>query len=66
MDPSSLFTTIPRPLISNSHAQALELNSSGTAVWNYLKTSLLCAGRSDLLPALENRDLGALRSALSV
>jgi len=54
------------PESAKYYIQALELNSSGTAVWNYLKTSLLCAGRSDLLPALENRDLGALRSALSV
>jgi len=49
------------------YIQALELNPhKDSSVWNYLKTSLLCSGRTDLLSALEARDLVALRSALAV
>lgn len=33
-------------------------------VWGYLRTSLSCAGRMDLLPAIEDQDLGKLQSEL--
>lgn len=35
-------------------------------VWGYLRTSLSCAGRLDLLPAVEAQDLGALQKELSL
>ena len=33
-------------------------------VWGYLRTSLSCAGRMDLLPAVEDQDLAKLQSEL--
>ena len=35
-----------------------------TNVWAYLRTSLTCAGRMDLLPAVEDQDLAKLQSEL--
>ena len=34
------------------------------AVWGYLRTSLTCAGRQDLLPSVDSEDLLALQKAL--
>ena len=34
------------------------------AVWGYLRTSLTCAGRQDLLPAVDAEDLLTLQQAL--
>eukprot|EP00192_Tetraselmis_astigmatica_P006655 CAMPEP_0117683932 /NCGR_PEP_ID=MMETSP0804-20121206/20753_1 /TAXON_ID=1074897 /ORGANISM="Tetraselmis astigmatica, Strain CCMP880" /LENGTH=738 /DNA_ID=CAMNT_0005494737 /DNA_START=148 /DNA_END=2364 /DNA_ORIENTATION=+ len=48
------------------YVQALELNPAAANVWSYLKTSLLCAGRSELMPAVENRDLGRLKASLGI
>ena len=48
------------------YVQALELNPSASSVWSYLKTSLLCAGRSELIPAVEALDVGQLRMALGM
>lgn len=46
------------------YVRALALNAKATAVWSYLHTSLTCAGRQDLLPAVDARDLLALQKAL--
>ena len=46
------------------YVRALALNPQAAAVWGYLRNSLSCAGRLDLLPALESEDLGALQQAL--
>jgi hypothetical protein len=44
--------------------RALALNAGAGAVWGYLRTSLTCAERQDLLAAAEARDLAALQAAL--
>ncbi|KAL4859835.1 Peroxisome biogenesis protein 5 [Chlorella vulgaris] len=46
------------------YVRALALNPKATAVWSYLRTSLTCAGRDDLQPAVEAQDLAALQQAL--
>ncbi len=46
------------------YVRALGLNPDASHVWSYLRTSLACAGRSELLGAVESRDLNALRAAL--
>jgi hypothetical protein len=33
-------------------------------VWSYLRTSLACAGRSDLMPAVDGQELQGLLQAL--
>jgi peroxin-5 len=34
------------------------------SVWGYLRTSLACAGRMDLIPLLDAQDLKALQQQL--
>ncbi len=46
------------------YVRALGLNASASNVWGYLRTSLACAGRMDLMDACENSDVGALTAAL--
>ncbi|KAI7842283.1 hypothetical protein COHA_003924 [Chlorella ohadii] len=46
------------------YVRALALNPRAVAVWSYLRTSLTCAGRQDLLPAADAEDLLALQKAL--
>lgn len=46
------------------YVRALALNPRASAVWSYLRTSLTCAGRQDLLPAADAEDLLALQKAL--
>lgn len=46
------------------YVRALALNPGAPHVWGYLRTSLACAGRTELLPAVESEDLGALQQAL--
>lgn len=46
------------------YVRALALNSKAGAVWGYLRTSLTCAERADLLPAVDAHDLPALQQAL--
>ena len=43
---------------------SLECACRASNVWGYLRTSLSCAGRMDLLPAIEDQDLGKLQSEL--
>lgn len=52
------------PTTSAAALQALELNPSAVDVWSYLKTAVLCAGRTDLMPSLSNSDLRAIRAGL--
>jgi len=47
------------------YVKALELNPEAGSVWSYLRTSLLCAGRSDLIEAVRRSDLAALRDGLA-
>lgn len=49
---------------SRYYIRALALNSNAGAVWGYLRTSLLCAGRDDLLELVEKEDLSALQQIL--
>ena len=49
---------------SRYYIRALALNNNAGAVWGYLRTSLLCAGRDDLLELVEKEDLSALQQVL--
>ena len=46
------------------YVRALSLNPRASAVWSYLRTSLTCSSRADLLPAADAEDLLALQQAL--
>ncbi|PSC73938.1 Peroxisome biogenesis 5 [Micractinium conductrix] len=46
------------------YVRALALNPRASAVWGYLRTSLTCAGREELLGAADSEDLAALQAAL--
>ena len=46
------------------YTRALALNPSASSVWGYLRTSLACAGRMDLMAAVDNEDLPSLQEAL--
>jgi peroxin-5 len=46
------------------YVRALSLNAHSSSVWGYLRTSLICGGRVDLLPAVDENDIEALRRAL--
>jgi len=46
------------------YVRALQLNPSASHVWGYLRTSLVCAGRMELLGMLDEQDVGALGSVL--
>ena len=46
------------------YVRALSLNPGAAAVWGYLRTSLACAGRMDLMLHVEESDLAALLKAL--
>ena len=46
------------------YVRALALNPQASAVWGYLRNSLACAGRMDLMSAFEAEDLPALQKAL--
>jgi hypothetical protein len=46
------------------YVRALQLNPSAHHVWGYLRTSLACAGRNDLMPQVDASDLTALGTAL--
>ena len=45
------------------YVRALQLNPAADAVWGYLRISLSCCGRSDLLRAMEEHDLKPLLAA---
>jgi peroxin-5 len=46
------------------YARALSLNPGADHVWGYLRTSLACAGQTDMLAAADRRDLAALQAGL--
>eukprot|EP00899_Mesostigma_viride_P027960 jgi/Mesvir1/8349/Mv12608-RA.1 len=45
------------------YVRALTMNPDASSVWSYLRISLNCCGREDLVPAVDNRDLAALQDA---
>ncbi|PNH01374.1 Peroxisome biogenesis protein 5 [Tetrabaena socialis] len=46
------------------YVRALGLNAAAEHVWGYLRTSLACSGRLELMGAVESKDLAALQTAL--
>ncbi len=46
------------------YVRALSLNPSAPHVWGYLRTSLACAGRMDLMPEVDKQHLRNLSTAL--
>ncbi len=46
------------------YVAALDLNPGAGHVWSYLRTSLACAGRTDLLRMVDEEALDGLRQAL--
>lgn len=46
------------------YVRALALNRKAVAVWGYLRNSLTCAAREDLMEAAEREDLESLMTAL--
>lgn len=49
---------------SKYYVRALALNRNAVAVWGYLRTSLSCAAKEDLLQFAEDEDINALQRAL--
>lgn len=48
------------------YVRALQLNPSAPAVWGYLRTSVVCASRMDLLKAVDDEDVISLATALQL
>lgn len=48
------------------YVRALALNRKAAAVWGYLRTSLSCAAREDLLEFATQENLEALQNALTL
>lgn len=46
------------------YVRALSLNSRAAAVWSYLRTALMCGGRTDLLPVAQAEDIQRLSAEL--
>lgn len=46
------------------YVRALALNPKATAVWSYLRTALICAGKSQLQDLVEKEDVQALQKEL--
>ena len=46
------------------YVRALSLNANSSSVWGYLRTSLICGGREDLLHAVDENNVERLRQAL--
>ena len=46
------------------YTRALALNPGADHVWGYLRTSIACAGQTDLLGAADARDLPTLQQRL--
>lgn len=46
------------------YGRALRLNSQAAPVWSYLRTSVTCAGRDELLQAVDDEDLEAITAAM--
>lgn len=46
------------------YCRALSLNRNASSVWGYLRTSLICGAREDLLQAVDECDLERLQRAL--
>lgn len=47
-----------------NYVRALALNRNAGAVWGYLKTSISCADRTDLMSMAEKEDLDGLMKVL--
>lgn len=48
---------------ARAYLRAVELNPAATHIWQYLRISLTCMERSDLVALCENRDFEALKRA---
>lgn len=48
------------------YVRALALNPKAEAVWSYLRTALMCGGRTDLLPAAQEQDIARLSAELAL
>lgn len=46
------------------YTRALALNPAAEHVWGYLRTSLACAGATDLMGAADAKDLAVLQARL--
>lgn len=46
------------------YVRALGMNPQAFGVWGYLRNVLVCAGRTDLMEAVEDENLVALQNAL--
>ncbi|KAL6770309.1 PEX5 [Auxenochlorella protothecoides x Auxenochlorella symbiontica] len=46
------------------YVRALSLNPRAAAVWSYLRTALMCGGRTDLLPVAQAEDIQRLSAEL--
>jgi peroxin-5 len=46
------------------YVRALGLNPAASHVWGYLRTSLACGGKMELMSAVDRQDLAALQAAL--
>lgn len=51
-------------LSARYYVRALSLNARSSNVWGYLRTSLSCSGRLDLIPSVDDEDLALLQQQL--
>ena len=48
------------------YVRALGLNPAAAHVWGYLRTSLACAGKTQLMAAVDAQDLASLQRELAM
>lgn len=48
------------------YVRALSLNPRAVNVWGYLRTSLACSGKLELMPAVDEEDLALLQAELPI
>lgn len=48
------------------YVRALSLNPRATNVWGYLRTSLACSGKLELMQAVDEEDLAQLQTELPI
>jgi len=48
------------------YVRALSLNPQAVNVWGYLRTSLACSGKVELMPAVDEEDLQHLQMELPI
>ncbi|KAK9841528.1 hypothetical protein WJX74_007257 [Apatococcus lobatus] len=51
-------------LSARYYVRALSLNARSSNVWGYLRTSLSCSGRLDLIPSVDDEDLRRMQQQL--